>query len=261
MFDIYNGEALRVLESLPAESVDAIITDPPYSSGGFTRGDRNQETAAKYVSSQVVNKFTSFTGDNRDSRSFAFWCSLWIAESLRVLKPGGYFLQFTDWRQLPIVTDAAQAGGVVWRGLLSWDKGRGARAPHKGYFRHQCEYVVWGTKGALDPAVHAGPYDGSYTIPVKQSDKFHQTGKPTELMRQLAMIVPPGGTILDPFMGSGTTGVGALMEGRNFVGIELHPEIFSVAENRLQETADKVQPRQALQTAAEETPQPEELVA
>jgi len=81
------------------------------------------------------------------------------------LKDGGYFLSFTDWGQLPVMTDAVQAGGIVWRGIVAWDKGGGARAPHKGYFRHQCEYVVWGTKGAIDKNNPAGPFSGCFKTP------------------------------------------------------------------------------------------------
>ncbi|MCZ5321894.1 hypothetical protein O5699_04105 [Escherichia coli] len=54
---------------------------------------------------------------------------------------------FSDWRQLPALTDAFQAGGVLWRGLVVWDKTQASRAPHTGYFRHQAEYVVWGSNG------------------------------------------------------------------------------------------------------------------
>jgi hypothetical protein len=53
---------------------------------------------------------------------------------------------FTDWRQLPMLTDVLQAGGFVWRGVMPWDKTESSRAPHTGYFRHQCEYVVWGPR-------------------------------------------------------------------------------------------------------------------
>ena len=58
------------------------------------------------------------------------------------------------------MTDVLQAAGFVWRGVVPLNKGRGARAPHKGYFRHQCEYVVWGTNGRCRKAEHAGPFEG-----------------------------------------------------------------------------------------------------
>ena len=136
------GEALPALHAMADESIDAVITDPPYSSGGFSRDDKGKDPDAKYTQSSSQGRYPTFSGDSRDQRSYLTWCSLWIAECVRVLKPGGYFMAFTDWRQLPVMTDAVQAGGVFWRGIVAWDKGRGARAPHKGYFRHQCEYVV-----------------------------------------------------------------------------------------------------------------------
>ena len=89
--------------------------------------------------------------------------------------------------------------GIVWRGLIVWDKGRGARAPHKGYFRHQAEYFVWGTKGAAIIAEHDGPFEGVVQATVLQNDRFHLTGKPTKLMRELVRCVAPGGTVLFHF--------------------------------------------------------------
>jgi site-specific DNA-methyltransferase (adenine-specific) len=159
---------------------------------------------------------------------------------MHILKPGGYFMSFTDWRQLPVMTDAVQMGGVFWRGIIAWDKGRGARAPHKGYFKHQCEYVVWGTRGAIPIAHHDGPFDGCVHCVVRQNDKHHLTGKPTELMRALVRPVIPGGLILDPFAGSGSTGVAALLSGRRFIGIEREEAYVEIARARLDKAAAEV---------------------
>jgi site-specific DNA-methyltransferase (adenine-specific) len=234
-YTIHHGEALAVLRTIPSESVDAVITDPPYSSGGFTRGDRTQKPSDKYQQQGTARKFGEFTGDSRDARSFAYWSALWLSECHRIVKPSGYCLTFTDWRQLPLTTDALQAGGWVWRGIITWDKTEGARAPHTGYYRHQCEYVPWGTKGVSRPADHGGPWPGLFRCPVRQSDKHHVTGKPTELMRKLVEVVPPGGTILDPFMGSGTTIVAAVSQGRRAIGIEMDPHYHQIAAERIEE--------------------------
>ena len=163
--------------------------------------------------------------------------ALWLSECARIVKPGGYALTFCDWRQLPLATDALQAGGFVWRGIVSWDKGESARAPHTGYFRHQCEFVVWGTNGVSAPATWGGPWPGCMSHPVLQSDKHHLTGKPTPLLERLVQCAPPGGVVLDPFMGSGTTGVAALRMGRRFIGMELDPGYYGVAERRIREAA------------------------
>jgi site-specific DNA-methyltransferase (adenine-specific) len=130
--------------------------------------------------------------------------------------------------------DAIQCGGIIWRGIVAWDKGRGARAPHKGYFKHQCEFVLWGTKGAIPQLRRDGPFDGCLHVPVLQSDKFHLTGKPTQLMSELVRPVPPGGIILDPFAGSGSTGVAAVMSGRRFIGIEREAAYVEIARTRLE---------------------------
>ena len=71
--------------------------------------------------------------------------------------------------------------------------------------------------------------------PVLQRDKHHQAGKPTELMRKLVRVCPVGGTVLDPFVGPATTGVAALLEGMNFVGMEVVPEYAAIAWKRLAE--------------------------
>ncbi|UXY16688.1 site-specific DNA-methyltransferase [Chitiniphilus purpureus] len=232
---LHHGEALQVLQTLPTVSVDAVITDPPYSSGGLHKSDRTLSTAAKYVSTGQTKEWHGFSGDHRDQRSWVMWCQLWMHECYRVLHEGGYFLTFVDWRQLPSMTDALQCAGFIWRGIVPWNKGLGSRAPHKGYFRHQCEYIVWGTKGGCAIAEHAGPYPGCYDVTVRQSDKFHMTGKPTELMEQLSLIVPPGSLILDPFMGSGSTGIGAARAGRRFIGIEVEHSYFHVARERFEQ--------------------------
>ena len=159
----------------------------------------------KYVHGGTKKRRPSFEGDNRDGRGWAFWCSQWLELSLRVVKIQGYALVFSDWRMLPLCTDALPAGGFIWRGVVSWDKTEQSRAPHIGYFRHQCEFITWGTKGGGKPALSSGPWPGCFRYPVLQSDKHHLTGKPTALMSSLVECVPAGGTVLDPFCGSGTT--------------------------------------------------------
>src|SRR5574337_1071851 len=99
---LHQGDCLDILRALPDASVDAVITDPPYSSGGQFRGDRVQDVHTKYVQTGSESiALAGFSGDNRDQRSFGYWCALWLSECLRITKPGGACLLFTDWRQLP----------------------------------------------------------------------------------------------------------------------------------------------------------------
>jgi site-specific DNA-methyltransferase (adenine-specific) len=235
-YRIVQGNTPAAITDMPDESVDAVITDPPYSSGGLTREDKNRDVRDKYQSHGTKRRYPSFTGDSHDQRSHLIWSVLWI-EACLLLKTGGYFMVFSDWRQLPLMSDAVQVGGVFWRGIVAWDKGRGARAPHKGYFKHQCEYVLWGTKGPAPLLLHDGPFDGCIAARVLQVDKFHLTGKPTLLMRELVRPVVPGGIVLDPFMGSGSTGVAAIESGRSFIGVEREAEYVQIARERLEKVS------------------------
>ena len=232
---LYGGDSLAVLRELPAGSVDAVITDPPYSSGGMVRGDRNGSTGGKYSRAEDAANITAdFTGDNRDQRAYAYWSALWMGEALRATKPGGVLLAFTDWRQLPATTDAIQAGGWVWRGIVPWYKP--AARPTAGRFTAHCEYVVWGSAGGmpLDYSGNTPVFPGFYQASAPR-DREHQTQKPLSVMRDLVKICPEGGTVLDPFMGSGTTGAAAIAERRRFIGVEMVAHYQQVAERRIRE--------------------------
>ncbi|MGU9776180.1 DNA-methyltransferase [Salmonella enterica] len=229
---LYCGDALEILPTLAPDSVDCLCTDPPYSSGGMTIGARQMRPNDKYVGNDSAHN-VDFYGDNRDGRSWAFWAMSWMALCWPLLRDGAYAQVFTDWRQLPLLTDAVQGGGITWRGIVPWDKTLSSRAPHTGYYRHQCEYVVWGSKGKLNKCP-GGPFPGLYTHRVIPAEKQHMTGKPLGLMRDLLAPVPTGGVVLDPFMGSGSTGVAALAAGRRFIGIEMSNHYFDVACQRLE---------------------------
>lgn len=228
---LYAGDALAILPSLPDASVDAVIADPPYSSGGWTRADRTLDVHSKYVNSDSArgSELAVFAGDNRDQRAYGYWCALWLGECLRVTKPGGTCLLFTDWRQLPVTSDALQAGGWIWRGIVPWVK-PDAR-PQSGRFNAQCEYVVWGSAGAM--ATEGECLPGFYNS-IAPRNRTHIAQKPVKVMRGLVRIAPEGGTVLDPFMGSGTTGCAAVIEGRSFIGAELTPHYQREAQERIE---------------------------
>jgi len=243
---LHTGDALLTLRDLPADSVDAVIADPPYSSGGISAAERSSKTArGKYVSTSAHHTLADFEGDQRDQRSYAYWSTLYLTEALRLTKPRGLVLVFTDWRQLPVTSDALQAAGWVWRGLVVWHK-PGAR-PHKGRFANGAEYLVWGSNGHLGAQPEAPCLPGVYSVASPRGDeRVHITQKPLLLLRQLIGITTPGAVVLDPFMGSGTTGVAAVLEGRRFIGIEKSPDMAALARDRIIEAEVLVGRREAV---------------
>jgi site-specific DNA-methyltransferase (adenine-specific) len=121
-FVLIHDETLKQLRELPEHSVDAVITDPPYSSGGLHAGDRAKDVNSKYEQSGQTTKRPAYTGDAKDQRSWVRWCHEWLDECRRVAKPGAPICVFSDWRQLPALTDALQFADWTWRGIAVWDK-------------------------------------------------------------------------------------------------------------------------------------------
>ncbi|WP_201296777.1 site-specific DNA-methyltransferase [Nocardiopsis sp. FR26] len=230
---IHHGDALTVLPTLPTGSVDAVITDPPYNSGGRTPAAKRGDTArGKYVSGDALHDLADFAGDNRDQRGYRYWLALLLCESLRITRPGGSALVFTDWAQLPATSDALQAAGWIWRGIIPWHKP--ISRPQKDGFKRECEYVLWASHG--EPYRHAPTVylPGYLRASQPRGDKRkHITQKPVEIMRELVKIAPEGGVVLDPFAGAGSTGEAALAEGRRFVGVEVTKHYADVARERL----------------------------
>ena len=223
---IYHGDCFDLLHRL--SGVGAVITDPPYSSGGAMRSDRAIAVTVKYVNSDCATYRPDFAGDNRDQRSFAAWSTMWINAARNACTPGAVFASFIDWRQLPTLTDAMQAGGWVWRGVAVWEKGYGRPTP--GRFSNASEFVVWGSSGPM-PEREAYP-SGIYRSAPTQN-KEHIAQKPLDVMRWVCQIAAPGAVILDPFMGSGTTLRAAADAGHPAIGIDVDERYCEIAARRL----------------------------
>lgn len=238
MHQLFNGDCLQQLVNIPDGSIDMVLTDPPYSSGGLFAGARKRDTRTKYCSTDFngAARFQSFTGDNMDQRSFTAFCREIFTTLRPKIKAGGVLGAFIDWRNLPAMTDALQMAGFLWLGIVVWDKRTSRPTPER--FRNDCEYLVWGSNGPRPAPMVKGckVAAGCYSVPgVPSKDKHHQTEKPVKLLEELLQLVPEGGAVLDPFMGSGSTGVACMNKGLDFYGIELDPGYFETAKNRIEE--------------------------
>ena len=225
---IYHGDALDLLHDMSA--IGAVVTDPPYSSGGAFRGDRMLNTVSKYVNSDTAVYRPEFAGDTRDQRSFVVWCAMWLNAARKASTPGATLATFIDWRQLPTMTDAVQCGGWLWRGLATWHK-PGIRM-QRGRFSASAEYVVYATNG--DAIDHDG-YAQNVFACQPESDKEHIAQKPEAVLQWVLSVVPVGSLVLDPFMGSGTTLVAAKLRGLRSIGFDVDERYCEIAARRLQQ--------------------------
>ena len=215
-WEIIQGDALKVLSGFAPGTFDAVITDPPYASGGRTQAEKNKSTAKKY-SNMGDHAPPPFDGDAKDQRSWTRWAAEWLYDARKICKPGAPVCMFIDWRQLPAATDALQWAGWIWRGTAVWDKGNSR--PQKGRFRQQAEYIKYGNP----------------------QNRIHLTEKPLQLMRDIVKITEPGGRILDPFAGSGTTVLAAVLEGYSATGIEVTDAYAALARGRIRQALEDVQ--------------------
>lgn len=152
----------------------------------------------------------------------------------------GWFVAFCTPEGVRPWADAINASSIRYKRACVWVKPDAAPQMNGQCPAAGVEMFVAAWAGAGHSSWNAGGKRGVYTHPIKTSsrDGRHETEKPTALMGEIISdFTKPGDVILDPFMGSGTTGVAALARGRRFVGIELQKKFFDVACERLEAVA------------------------
>jgi site-specific DNA-methyltransferase (adenine-specific) len=206
-YQLFLGDCLDVMPTLEAGSVDVVVTDPPFNAG------------------------KEFANDNLSDLDFRAFCNHFVLQLYR-LQPLNILVEvgkndqimrqeleryFTFRYSLCLnYTNSMRNGAVGYAnwGLVLWFSNGG-----KCYQRY---------KDRLDSALHN-----------TKAEFTHPSPKEVEHYRHLVrMFTPEGGTVLDPFMGSGTTGIACLNTERRFIGIEQNAEYYSIAEKRLQDTVN-----------------------
>lgn len=235
-WEFIQGETITTLRDMEAHSIDAVITDPPYCSGGLNETRKKQATAMG-VMHKTASHDDWFLNDNMTTGGLVWMLRELAVESERLLVPGGSLLCFTDWRMLPHVAPAMESSGLIFRNLIVWDKGN----PGLGDgFKPTHEMVMHFAKGKP----HFYSKTGSNVISSKRVPgvkKTHPTEKPSALLAKLLKVVTkPGDTVLDPFAGSGSCGVACTELGRHFIGIDREKRFIKRASERLQQLSEQL---------------------
>lgn len=221
------GDAIESVASLGDESLEVVLTDPPYSSGTRREGSKGLR---KSMTRETTDE-DWFGTDSLTVVGFAHLLRVAAIEWRRVLKPGGHALVFIDWRMGPHLAGAIESADLRQVGELVWDKdgfGMGR------YFRQQNERILHFTKGMGAEPVRRDVGNVLRCPPVRGGE--HPTEKPVPLLRRLLSVVArPGAVVLDNFAGSGSTGVAAILEGMRPVLIEREPRWADVCRRRLAE--------------------------
>ena len=226
---VIKGDCLQVMKEMPDACVDAIITDPPYCSGGVSEVSRSA-AKGQGLRSENIGRFGWFVGDNMGTAGLVWLLRNAALEFHRLLKPNGSMLMFCDWRMIPNIVPAVESTGFRYQNLVTWDKG--SMGLGQG-FRSRHEQILHFTAGS--PEYYDKSTGNVITCKRVSADaRQHQTEKPVNLIAQLVRVVcPPGGVVLDPFAGSGTLAEAARMTHRTFICIEREERHCETARERL----------------------------
>lgn len=250
--DLYNGDCLEVLKNIPDNSIDLVVTDCPYRivAGGVSIEERADECSgilrrrAKSDGTACSNKWIKKDIDDvpsasRSGKMFShndISFEEWLPDIYRVLKEGSHCYIMINGRNLKDLQTAAEnisdkkKDNFKFVNLLAWRKNN--MTPNK-YYMQQLEFILLLRKGSARNINNMGT-SNCLDIPNIIGKKKHPTEKPVELMKILIEnSSEEHATVLDPFMGAGSTGVAAVMSNRNFIGIEIDKEYFDIAETRL----------------------------
>lgn len=207
---VIHEDSLTVLRQMEAESVDAIITDPPYG----------------------INYVSQTGASIKNDKSPFIW---FLYDAFRVLRSGGSLVCFTRWDVQQTFIDAMKLAGFRVKSEVIWDKVFHGMGDTKAAFAPSRENIIFAVKGKFEFPGHR-PKDLITFQKLNSSQMVHPTEKPVGLLANLVTsVTKPGDLILDPFAGSGTTLVAAKKSGRRFIGVELDDNYYRIARRRIEE--------------------------
>jgi site-specific DNA-methyltransferase (adenine-specific) len=220
MLELYNEDCLVALKNISSESVDAIITDPPYG--------------IDYQSARRIDPKKRHEKIENDKKPFIWF----LYDAFRVLKFGGGLLVFCRWDVQEIFRIAIECAGFVVKNQLVWDRGVHGMGDLKGSFAPQHDVIWFAVKGDWE-VPGARPKSVIRVDRVPAEKMIHPNEKPLGLMMSLIEgITKSEAIILDPFMGSGVCGEACRRLGRSFVGIEVDKRYFDGAKQRIESTIE-----------------------
>ena len=213
--ELYLGDCLTVLPTLANECADLILNDPPYGIDyqSARRIDRSQWKP------RIANDKEPFTG--------------WLPEAYRITKMGGALVCFCRWDVEEQFRCAIEQAGYRIKSQIIWDKVIHGMGDLEGSFAPQHENIWFAVKGDFK-FWNERPKSIIRATRVSAEELVHPNEKPVPLYLSLIdSLVPPGGLVVDCFLGSGNSGKAAMILGRDFVGVELDPKYHAVAEKRI----------------------------
>jgi DNA modification methylase len=202
---VIHGDCIELMKSFPPDSVDFILTDPPY-----------------------ITRYRSRDNQTVKNDDNAAWLAPSFAEMYRVLKPDACAVSFYGWNKVDLFFKAWKQAGFRIGGHIIFRKRYASNARYLEY-RHEAAYLLIKGTPALPVAPLPDVMDWTYT-----GNRLHPTQKSIAILKPIIeAFSKPGDLVLDPFAGSGSTCVAAQQTGRSYIGIELDPTHHRTASSRV----------------------------
>lgn len=225
---IYNEDCLKGLKKIKSDSIDLIISDPPYlvsrKSNFHTMKDRKNQR----------------TGVDLGKWDYDFSNEDWIKECSRVLKPGGSLIAFNDFKKASEINELCEENTLTYKDTIIWQKSNPMPRNRDRRYAPAIEMIQWFVKPKNKWVFNR--QDEKYEVPILKFPsesgggfkRYHPTQKPIALLKTLINIHSnEGAVVLDPFMGSGATAVACLNTGRSYIGFEVDKDYHQISIERI----------------------------
>lgn len=233
---LYNQDCIVAMKNIEEKTVSLIVTDPPYNLGNFMR---NRDTNLKKMRD---NFFGSAGWDDMEFDDWVKSMDAFFNATARVLKKGGSMIVFMAIIKVETIIKLAEKHGFYYKTTGIWHKTNPMPRNMNLHFVNSTEawvYFTYKTRTGTfnnEGALFHDFIETSVTPTNERRYGKHPTQKPEALLQHFVELLSnPGECVLDPFMGSGTTGVVSKRADRDFIGIELDTTYYNIASKRIQE--------------------------
>ena len=227
------GDCLEVMKEMPNESVDLIVTSPPYNLKNSTGNGMKDGRGGKWANAKLVEGYSTYD-DCMPHNDYAQWQRSCLTEMMRVLKNDGAIFYNHKWRvQGGLLQDRHDiVEGFPIRQIIIWQR-KGGINFNSGYFlpTYEVIYLIAKPDFKLVPKANAHGDIWQFT---QEMNNPHPAPFPVHLIERIVSSTEAE-IILDPFMGSGTTAIAAIRHNRKYIGIDVAPEYCKMAEKRIKD--------------------------
>jgi len=228
---VHHGDCLNVMDQMPAESIDLVVTSPPYNIKNSTGNGLKCGRGGKWANAALLRGYATYD-DNMPHEEYVAWQRDCLNAMMRLVKDTGAIFYNHKWRvQNGLLQDRNDiVADFPVRQIIIWKRNGGINF-NPGYFLPTYEVIYLIAKKHFKLAPKANAQGDVWEIP-QTRDNPHPAPFPVELAEK-CIASTHASVVLDPFMGSGTTAVAAQSLGRNWIGIDISEDYCRMANDRV----------------------------